>query len=142
MKKNLLVIMLFLSSLLISCSGDLETSQINPPLWIIGSWIEDKSSDPEIFEFQINNIIKFTTDTDVEPTTKTQKLNFSEALENGVIIDFTENSLSEKYEISFKIAGDSVINKFCYTKTSNGYHYEEFEDDVINDYYTCEYIKE
>lgn len=78
MKKTILLFTVF-SIFIFSCSEDenLNKNFINPPNWILGTWMDNSSRGSGGFQFTIDNLILITSDGSIF-------LNLKEGLQNAI----------------------------------------------------------
>ncbi len=117
--KNLktLIICLFAFTILQSCSKDddsLSSNKINPPSWIIGSWLDKADTWAQIGGF------KFTKDNLIELSADNKEILSYKSSFSG-LMDVTQNSTNNSYSLKIQTFGTTVID----------YYFEKGADNTI-----------
>jgi hypothetical protein len=105
-----LFVCLFVITLLQSCSKDddnsLNSNKINPPSWIIGSWLD--KTEPEWA--QIGGF-KFTKDNLIELSAENKEiLNYNTSLSG--LMDVTQTNTTNSYSLKIETFGTTVIEYY------------------------------
>lgn len=110
--KNLKTLIIFLISFTVlqSCSKDddnsLDSNKINPPSWIIGSWLD--KTEPEWaqiggFKFTKDNLIELSAD-------NKEILNYNSSLSG--LMDVTQTNTNTGYSLRIEVSGATVIDYY------------------------------